>query len=55
MFLRYNIFNKSTKRVKSNTVSKFNISSNLEFNTLSHHYKMYNLQRQVQDTRIANS
>ena len=55
IFLRYNSFNKSAKIVNSSTLSKFNISSNLEFNTLSHHYKMHSLQRQVQEIKIANS
>ena len=41
--------------MKSNTVSKCNISSNLEFHTITHYYKTYSLQGQVQDIKIANS
>ena len=35
--------------VKSKTVSKYNILSNLEHGTVTHYYRIYSLQSQVQE------
>jgi hypothetical protein len=48
-FLRKNSFNRSAKIVKSNTVSKYNISTNFKLSTLAHHYKLYDIQGQTQE------